>query len=778
MRVAVGRAALRAVIVVVLLAAGTAAAQPAPADAGVDAAPSDAAPTDAAPTDAAPTDAAPTDAAPAPAEAAPIAIVGRVIDKLGRPVRGATVTLEGTDTSTTTDRGGRFHLTAPLNAELTIEKEGLEVGLAIVSGPVLDDILLLGVDEAAETIEVQGEAPVTTPGAAQLDRQELQRVPGTGGDIVRALTVMPGIVNLQIPLGYSGVVIRGSSPQDSQILVDNFEIPVLFHNIAFRAILPAESIATLDYIPGGFDVAFGRASSGIIALTTRPGDDQRSEQAEISVIYGGLLVQGAVDKDTHYMFGFRRSTIDLVLPYIIPASVDLSLTTVPSYYDAQFRVDHVLTDHWSLTLSDVGTIDTFQLYASKSESPTTRYFDQTAFDRLTATAHYHAGPWNVVLALSAILPQFEFDLGAVQHIDVVQPAVTPRAEATRTVGALGGLTNVELRGGAEAQIQRSDIDVALPMAMVEGEGMQARDPNDTATTFKGNFWQPDLAQWASFAANIDPRIRFQTGLRLDEFTRNHDNALQPRGQLSIKLTPTVTARLTAGAYRRPPEYQSESLYANLKAERSTQTIAGVEYEPREGARMQLSTYYTDRSDLITYNADGVLGNSGRGTTVGAELLATYRGGPWFAWLAYSYSHSLRTDYPGAPERLFSYDQPHSLNAATSWKHGRWTLGGRFQLYSGLPYTPVTGGILDSDRNVYIPINAAPNSARAPMHNELDLRVDYATHAGPVAITYFIDVQNVYLDQSVVTYFYSYDYTQQAAFKSIPIIPSIGVRGVL
>lgn len=28
------------------------------------------------------------------------------------------------------------------------------------------------------------------------------------------------------------------------------------------------------------------------------------------------------------------------------------------------------------------------------------------------------------------------------------------------------------------------------------------------------------------------------------------------------------------------------------------------------------------------------------------------------------------------------------------------------------------------------------------------------------------------------YFYGYDYSQSAAFKSLPIIPSIGVRGVL
>jgi hypothetical protein len=30
----------------------------------------------------------------------------------------------------------------------------------------------------------------------------------------------------------------------------------------------------------------------------------------------------------------------------------------------------------------------------------------------------------------------------------------------------------------------------------------------------------------------------------------------------------------------------------------------------------------------------------------------------------------------------------------------------------------------------------------------------------------------------VTYFYNYDYSQRDAFKSLPIIPSIGLRGVL
>ena len=151
--------------------------------------------------------------------------------------------------------------------------------------------------------------------------------------------------------------------------------------------------------------------------------------------------------------------------------------------------------------------------------------------------------------------------------------------------------------------------------------------------------------------------------------------------------------------------------------------------------------------------------------------------PWFTWLSYLVSHSTRIDHPGAPERPFTFDQPHSLNAAASWKRGHWQLGARFQLYSGLPFTPVMGSVFDSDRNVYVPLYDEPNSDRAPIHHQLDLRVDYTHSVGPLAVTGFVDVQNVYMNDSVVTYFYSYDYSQRVAFKSLPIIPSLGLRGV-
>jgi hypothetical protein len=775
------RAVRSVVVVATLVMPAVALAQPSPPPDQQQPAPDQPAPPQPAPPQ--PEQPAPPPAQPTPAPPEqPVEVItvkGRVINALGRGIRGAHVTNEAGEELGRTDRHGYFVVKVPRNETLVIDVDGYETGLATATGTIIDDVVLLDTKTATETIEVKGEAPAAAPGAAQLDRKELQRVPGTGGDVVRALTVMPGVVNLQVPLGYSGVVIRGSSPQDSKILVDGFEIPVLYHNIGFRAVLPAEAIDTLDYIPGGFDVSYGRASSGIVALTTRPGSDQRSTQAEVSFIDGGLLAQGPAGKDTTYMIGLRRSTIDLILPSILPASLDLSLTTVPSYYDEQFRIDHRFNSKWRLSLSSVGTIDTFELYATKdTDAGTKRFFNRTEFLRLTGIAHYHDGPWTANLALSGLLPEFIFEAGLYQKIDVTQPTVTPRVEVIRTAHEALGLEDVEWRAGAEAQVGRSSLDLALPHETREGEDQGAYDPRDISTKFKGHVWLPDFAQWTSVSASFDPRVRFTGGLRLDEYGRPGDIAIQPRGELKVKLTKSLTARLSSGAYTRPPEFQSEVLATNISAEHSVQNIFGLQFEPHEGLRVQAQTYYTDRTKLITTNADGTLGNEGRGKTYGGELLASYRGGPWFGWLSYSYSRSTRVDHPGDPERLFTYDQPHSLNAAGSWKGKHWQLGGRFQLYSGLPYTPVTGAVFDSDRNLYIPIYAPPNSARAPIHHQLDVRVDYFWNWGPAQMTAFLDVQNVYMNDSVVTYFYGYDYSQETAFKSIPIIPSIGLRGVL
>jgi hypothetical protein len=717
------------------------------------------------------------------------AIRGRVIDSRGQPIRGAKVSIESATAavSAVTDDDGVYAITGvPPGAGLVVLADGYAAGIATASERV-DDVVLLSAARA-ETITVTADAPPPVQGAAKLARADLERLPGAGNDAIRALQAMPGVVSFMLPLSDAGVAIRGSSPHDSKILVDDFEVPMLYHNIGFRSIVPAESIEKLDYIPGGFDVAFGRASSGIVQLTTRPGAEQAGQQAELSSSDGGVLAQGSF-RGGSYLLAFRRSVIDQLLPALLPDDLDLSLTTVPRYYDEQLRIDYAPSSKWALRLSSLGSDDVLELYTSRMTVPDKRFYDRTRFVRVTASARYHDGPWTANLALSGIAQQTVFERGTEQRLSVTSPGVTARAELARTLGDVGGLGDVTWRLGSEIAVARHSIDLALPALRREGEPAGADDPMDTSLRFNGAVWNPNFATWTAVGASLDPRLRLTAGLRFDNFERVHEAALQPRGELAIRIRPTVTARLSAGAYRRPPEHQIELLYFGSGSDsaralgparapaRATQLVGGIALRPRDGVRVEGSAYYTDRSRLITRVGDQ-LGNTGRGTTYGAELFGTLHDGPWFGWLSYAYSHSTRVDAPGADRRLFDYDQPHSLNIAASYRFGRIQIGARFRLYSGLPQTPVVGAVFDSDRNLYTPIHGAVNSERAPIHHELDLRLDRQWRWGPVKMTYFLDIQNVYLNQSTVGYFYSFDYQQRTAFRSLPILPTAGLRGEL
>ena len=707
------------------------------------------------------------------ASADPMTVHGRVVDPHGKPVAGASVSVEGSARAATTDAQGRYVLAGvEPGASLVVVADGFGAGLG-TAAEASDDIVLDV--QATETIEVKGERPPQAQGAAMLDREQLERMPGARNDVMQTLSAMPGVANYPLPLGSSGVVIRGASPQDSKVLIDDFEVPLLYHYLGFRSVVPTDAIDTLEYIPGGFDVAYGRASSGIVSLTTRAGDEKRGQQFETSVGEVGALAQGSFHNG-HYMIAARRSAIDLVLPYVLPSDLDLALTTVPRYYDGQFRVDYALSNKWTLRASSIGSDDAMELYASRDKNPDKRFSNRARFVRLTTSAHYHDGPVTAKLAVSGILEDQTFERGLYQHMDVGSPALTMRAEVGRTATTWLGLQDVVWRAGAETVATHHGLDVAIPRERREGEPPATDDPMDVTQRYQGNVDTSNYAGWTALSAALDERVRFTTGLRVDAYTRAGDVAFQPRGELQFKLMPKLALRVAAGAYSRPAEFQTELLDANLRAERSQQLIGGLLYEPVDGVRLQSSLYYTKRTNLVTRAMDGSLGNEGRGTSWGGEVLGTLSRGPWFGWLSYAYSHSTRVDLPGEMARLFDYDQPHNLNVAASYRIGRWQFGARFRLASGLPQTPVIDSLYDSDANLYYPVYGAVNSERAPMHHQLDLRIDRTSHWGPVKVTQFLDVQNVYMNETVVGYYYGFDYTQRAAFRTLPILPTAGIRG--
>lgn len=719
--------------------------------------------------------------APPPAPALTHPVHGLVIDgKTKAPVPGAVITAPS-GASGISEADGTFVMAVTDADTLLVDAEGFDQ--AVVTSALegtgdnpltikLQAIRLVG----GEVVEVKARPPAPVSGGVTLSRNELATIPGTGGDLLASLTVLPGVSIPQGRGGGQGVVIRGSAPQDSRFLLDGYDIPQLYH-LFQRSIIPTQAVANLQFQPGAFDVKYGRASSGIIAITSRGGNEKLEAVGEVSIIDAYAVVSGSINKKLRVLGSFRRSYVDTWLPSVLPKEV--GLVAAPRFFDGLLRLDYDATPRWHTAMTLIGSDDLTKLITNDEQTDEEFAFSaDTNFIR-GIVAGYWRGPKQVTVDLSAsvLTQQVSFSAGD-QFLNNTLFAISGRGEITKRFDTWAGLRNVAFRAGGEFDPKRASLELELIQS--DSRGQQGFMEDDAPRNkFKGSFWLPDVGGWATMEAGLSPTISFTSGLRLDGFIRNNTYAVQPRGDLNWKPNDRFKMRFAAGRYTRPPEYRDELLNAKLGAESAVQLALGGEQKIGRGGSVQLTLYDTERTGLVFRDTTtGVYGNQGRGRTFGTEVLATYQNQQWFVWLAYSLARSTRRATATGPDFLFEFDQTHDLVAASTYKtrNGKWQFGGRFNYSTGRPTTPILSSVFDSDSNRYIPINGELNSERLRAAHQLDIRVDHIWKFKTWSMSAFLDINNAYLNPAVIQYQFNYDFSQRVAIENIPILPSIGIKG--
>ena len=70
-----------------------------------------------------------------------------------------------------------------------------------------------------------------------IEREEIQYLPGTGGDAVRWFKT-PGV---STTVGVGQLIIRGVDPEDSSFFLDGGRIPLVFHFSGLTTVIPTNS---------------------------------------------------------------------------------------------------------------------------------------------------------------------------------------------------------------------------------------------------------------------------------------------------------------------------------------------------------------------------------------------------------------------------------------------------------------------------------------------------------------------------------------------------------
>jgi hypothetical protein len=643
---------------------------------------------------------------------------------------------------------------------------------------------LVTTEGEGEVIEVVEKPPPATPGAVTLRREEVMRVPGARGDVLSGIKNLPGIANNGSLAPFSaGLIIRGSSPEDSRILVDGFEIPVLYHFLGVQSVLPGELIETLDYLPGSYGVRYGKASGGIVDVGSRDVPRERAAFAEVSFVNAAALVQGPIGKDAGYVVSGRRSLIDAILPAVLPSdNENLSFTAYPRYYDYQAKLVWNRRG-WKLSSFVFGSDDKVDLVSNGSEATdpvaTGRLSNTTTFTRAIASAKYRDGAWGALFAASGYTDTNHFRIGSARRLLLDRDGIAARSEATWDASKL-----LAFGAGAEIDVTRNQFDIMFTRPPREGDKRPPSFTDDEPLITRGENTTTDVGAWLDATAYPAKRLVVNGGVRVDTFLRNERTAVQPRGQVTWRPADGSTLRAASGLYVRPPQHLDEGLQTDLGPERAIQTTAGAEQRLAKGLTARATVFYNRMSDLLVLPADrrdemSAMGyeNAGRGTAMGVELMLEHQGERTFGWIAYTGSRATRRDHEGDPLRRFDYDQTHNVIALGSWKiNQRWQVGGRFQLTTGRPYTPVTGALYQADTDRYMPTFGDVNSRRVAAQHQLDLRVDRTWRFDRWKLAAYLDISNVYLNAAEIDYAYNFDYSSRTPITTLPIIPSLGIRG--
>jgi TonB family protein len=727
----------------------------------------------------------------------PGALGGRVVAaSTEQPIAGATVVVrdaQGHEQTATTAADGSWRIgQAPAGTyHVTVRAAGMEAheaDQAVLAGEEVRAVDRLSPPkpapgtadagaEAIEEVEVRGTKPPREVSKFTIDQREIARIPGTNGDALRSLQNLPGVARSPGLAGF--LIVRGSAPEDTQYFVDGTPVPIVYHFGGLSSVVPTEMLDRIDFFPGNFSAQYGRAMGGIVDVgLAEPKSDKLHVMAQADLIDTRAIVQGPLfDTGWNFALGGRRSWFDVWLGPVLQAA-NANVSVAPVYYDYQAILERKIGAHQDLRFAVFGSDDRVDiLLQSPSQSAPTlagEVGSHTGFWRIQGLYKNKLSSTSELRVVAAVGEDYlEFNAGNI-FFHLNDYPITSRVELAQKLDA-----HLTLNLGLDEYYSPYSGAAQLPLPPKAGlppAGPFAAQP-PVATTASGSVFEP--AVYAELEATPWQGGRIVPGIRLDytDATNAWDFAPRVVVRQDVTTEPRTTLKGGIGLFAQPPQAQETNAVfgmSGLTSNRSLHYDLGVERVFTRYVEATLDGFYKQLDNLV----EPGLGNTGSGVVYGAETLLRYKPDErFFGWIAYTLSRSLRRDQPGAPLRLFQYDETHVLTVLGSYRIGRgWELGMRYRLSSGYMYTPNQYGFYDENVGSYLPLSAYPqDGSRLPLFHSLDIRVDKTWKTGWGKIGAYLDVLNVYNSGNVDGVAYDFNYTHTSVANDLPIIPSIGMR---
>jgi hypothetical protein len=655
----------------------------------------------------------------------------------GEKLVGASVYVSETKKGTITDDNGHYTLSLPPGnytlrfsyvgyenkmLKINLNKSSLEKNIQLVSNNLLKEITIISQKKDDHISNL-------TMGTEKLNIEEIRKLPAIMGevDILKTLQLLPGVQS--VSESSNGFSVRGGSPDQNLILLDNTVVYNPSHQMGFFSAFNNDVISEIELYKGHFPPRQGGRLSSLLEVKTRDIIPEKiSGTGGIGLISSRLMVEGPLGDKTSWVVAARRTYADLFL--VFASNKDLRKSTL-YFYDLNGKLTHRFSDKDKVELNLYNGLDKMGVpiagfdYGNTASSLTwSHVFSESLF--VKSGIHFTNYQYQLASNLNDMDVNWKSGIADwMYRIDFHQP--------------ISDLWNISYGG--------SLIHHAFNPGKVQMKGMNLSD-----YVIQGN----DALEYGIYLSNeqtLNSRIALKYGLRLSGF-RNIDRPVNYEGwEPGLGLVYKLTEHSSVKA-----NYSHNTQYLQLANNSSAGSPLDVWFSASPRIKPQkvdmystgyfhnfkdnqyeasVELYYKDLKQVIDFREHSqLLMNAdleeeirpGTGKAYGIEWMLKKNEGRITGFVNYTLSHSERT-IPGVNNGktyLAPFDKTHSVNVVATYHFSsKLDVSGIWVYATGMPTTYPTGRF--EVNGEYFPIYSGRNEYRRPDYDRLDLSLTYIPH---------------------------------------------------
>ncbi len=664
--------------------------------------------------------------------------------------------------------------------EITLERgQSLRFDIDLVPDVFEGDEII--VESEAERQELK------SIGTAQVKTELIKALPAIfEADVFRSIQYLPGVKSASD--FSSGLYIRGGSPDQTLIMLDQTTVYNPSHFFGFFSTFNPDAIKDVRLFKGGYPAEYGGRLGSVLSVYNKDGNRNNYQgSVTLGMLASRVAIEGPIKKGS-FMLAARRSTLEPLL-----SALRQSNDNIPSlfyFYDFNGKINYDASLNDKFSLAFYSGADKVRFPFADDAEFTLNYGNQTVSGNWT---HIFSDKVfsNFVITGSRYFnfPEFEFggtpferdnniyDFSLKSDLEYI-----PNEKHLIATGVWAGVFTLRLQDRFDNQ-----------------DSFSSRIHSRYASYYLQDTWRP-TEQWKVIG-----------GIRANYFSDGDYLRLEPRLSAEYFASDRITLQAAYGRYNQFFTLITNEAFSGfdlwltadegIRPAFGDQFVLGAKTVPFKDYGLDIELYYRTMNDLFELDpflpdAAGLLYEDlfriGEGYAYGTEIMFEKRVGRLNGYIGYTFGYTWRK-WPtfnvaigdqSQTARFYppKYDRRNDVKIILNYELSRkWKFTGAWVYATGQAYTEATGryAVYDTpwsainQNNLLVVENV--NASRLPNYHRADVSFSRrGTFFGLGEAELQLQVINVYSRRNV--WFTQIDFEENPVSRTdvtlLPIIPAI------